>query len=144
MYNHLFSKALEGAITRQEFIDLVPTLDLIGLVRVCRRQFDLGLHDSKVLAEKLESGADAAAVFDQCYEGILSNPTETEFIAACKILQARMEFGTLFRVLQRWSSVPSMPDDFQEVLTWDFEGIFIPNDQHTLRYNKLWILLKPV
>lgn len=136
MYNDLYSKALGSSISRQEFIELVPTLDdTISLVRVVRRRFELGLHDSKLLAESILAGdLDPGVAYDQYSKGILSNPTESEFITACKELQARMEFGTLFRVLQRWSSIQSMPADFQEVLTWDFKGIFIPNDKHTLRY----------
>ena len=139
MYNDLYSKALSGSITRQEFIELVPTLDdTVCLMKVCRKHFQLGLHDSKVLAESILSGdLDPGVAWDQYSQGILSNPTESEFITACKELQERCEFGTLFRVLQRWSSIQEMPADFQEVLTWDFEGIFIPNAQRTLRYNRL-------
>lgn len=138
MYNHLLQKALFGSITREEFIQLIPTVDdTISLLRVCRKHFELGLHDSKVLAESLLAGADAAAAYDQYSKGILSNPTEEQFIAACKELQDRMEFGTLFSVLQRWSTVESMPADFHEVLTWDFQGIFVANDKHVFRYNKV-------
>lgn len=137
MYNHLFTKAMESGVTREEFIELVPTLDLISLVRVVRRQFDLGLHYSKVIAESLQAGLDAGTVYNQYSEGIISNPTESEFIAVCKLLQQRMEFGTLFRVLQRWSSIQSMPADFNEAISWDFEEIFIPDPNHRLRYNKL-------
>lgn len=137
MYNHLFAKALESGVTRQEFIELVPTLDLIALMRVVRRQFELGLHESKVLADKLLAGASPEDAYNKYSQGIISNPTEQEFIAVCKLLQKQMEFGTLFRVLQRWSSIQEMPSDFNEAMTWDFTGIFIPNAQHTLRYNKL-------
>ena len=139
MYNDSYSKAMEGAITRQDFIELVPTLDdTISLMRVVRRRFELGLHDSKLLAESILAGdLEAGVAYDQYSKGILSNPTEAEFITACEELQKRMEFGTLFRVLQRWSSIQEMPADFREVLTWNFEGIFIPNAQHTMRYNRL-------
>ena len=130
---------MEGAITRQDFIDLVQTIDdTICLLRVVRCRFELGLHDSKLLAESILAGDLGPGVaYDQYSQGILSNPTEAEFITACKELQKRMEFGTLFSVLQRWSSIQEMPADFREVLTWNFEGIFIPNDKHTLRYNRL-------
>ena len=136
MYNELYNKALWGSITRAEFISLVPTLDdIISLIRVCRRQFVLGLHDTKRLAVALQAGdLDAGVAYDQLSEGMISNPSEEEFIAVCKELQQRMEFGILFRVLQRWSSIESMPTQYDEVLTWDFEGIFIPNNQYTLRY----------
>lgn len=137
MYNHLFAKAMDEFITREEFIELVPTLDLIGLMRVVRRQFELGLHESKVLADKLLAGASPEDAYNKYSQGIISNPTEQEFIAVCKLLQKRMEFGTLFRVLQRWSSIQEMPADFSEAMTWDFTGIFIPNEKHRLRYNKI-------
>ena len=136
MYNELYNKALWEVITRAEFIELVPTLDLISLVRVVRRQFDVGLHESKVLAESLLAGADAGEAYDKFTAGVLRNPTEEQFIAACKELQARMEFGTLFRVLQRWAGLHSMPANFNEVLTWTFQGIFVPNSEHVIRYNQ--------
>ena len=138
MYNHLLDKALSFGITREEFITLVPTVDdTISLLRVCRKHFELGLHDAKTLAVCLQAGLDPGAAYDQYSQGMLSNPTEEQFIAACKELQQRMEFGTLLRVLQRWSTVQEMPADFHEVLTWDFTGIFVANDQHVLRYNKI-------